>query len=142
MGQAMSMDIYELRNKAYNGRIQPEELAEVIDKIQKYYEHSTDENIDTLLRIVGYAGCFSDDWERVISEYRGLIEKFSNFSRGPSTSAIALDILCNDWNLTTEYIPLIKTYIQGMEWDEGEDVRIMAMFIAGDYVKKCGDKGF
>lgn len=155
----MHINIDELLDKAYDGRIYPEELAEVVNRIQKYYEFPSNEEVDltdrnegirvltqvdgdihSLLQIVGYAGCFCYDSIEIRSEYRALIEKFIVFPRDPLVSVTAFCVLCNDWDLTAEYLSQIKMYMRGVEWDEDEDVRVKAMCIAGSYIKETGDK--
>ncbi len=133
------MDVDELVNKAYDGCIEPEELAEAVDRIQKFYDYPNNEDIYSLLQVVGYAGIFCN-LNQVIDKYRGLIEKFIVFPKDPSVSVAAFGVLCNDWDLTAEYISQIKMYIRGVEWDEGEDMRVKAMCIAGRYIKESGDK--
>ncbi len=131
------IDIDELVDKAYDGKIQANEIAYVIDRIQKYNEHP-EGDLYFLLKIIGYAGCFCRS--SIIDEYKGLIEKFIIFPEGPMVSAKALEILCEDWGLTSKYISQIKSFMRGVEWDTGMDVRIRAICISGEYIKKTGDK--
>ncbi len=132
------IDIRDLYYKAYDGKIQPNEIAYVIDRIQKYYEHPNEEDIHSLLQTVGYAGCFCRS--SIIDEYKGLIEKFIIFPEDPFVSVTALDVLCNDWDLAHEYIGQIKSFVRGVEWDKDMQVRVQAICAVAEYIRETRDK--
>lgn len=48
-------------------------------------------------------------------------------------SKIALQTLCHYWGFTEQYLDQIIWFIRGVEWDENEEARLIAMSIAGRY---------
>jgi len=134
------MDLNNLLDRAYGGIITDEEIAYVMDRIAKFQEHPSRVNVEIhlLIQVLGYAGAFS--YGEYVEEFRKLIDKFIVFPIDPGVTVSALDILCNDWELTAEYIEQIKAFIRGVDWDEGMDVRVKAICVAGEYVREIGDK--
>ena len=121
-------DIDKLQDKAHWRGLTPEEFNEVLQRIINY---KGDDNLESLLSTLGYAGG---------SEDRELVEKYLIYPEDPMVSRSALSVLCDDWDLTPQYIDYVKTFVRGVKWDERREVRVMAMCIAGEYVRKAGDR--
>jgi hypothetical protein len=49
-----------------------------------------------------------------------------------------LKTLCTRWGATEEDLEALKFYLKGAEWDYSDDVRIVAMSIAGEYLRLDG----
>jgi hypothetical protein len=128
--------------KAEDGRLSLEELHAILDEIREFQDNPNapkDVEIHMLLQIIGYAGAFNHNSIQIQQECRGLVEKFLFFPTEPFVTVSALDVLCNDWDLTHDYIEQIKSFMKGVEWDESEHIRVKAMGVAGEYVKETGD---
>lgn len=130
-------DADELREKAHWHTLSEEELAEVIQRINAYLSgnNGNDSELDALLEALGYTGAFTG----LRPGFQELVEKFLVYPTNPDISATALSVLCTDWDLDREYTSQIKSFIKGVEWDEGI-VQIMAICVAGAYAAKARDK--
>jgi hypothetical protein len=53
----------------------------------------------------------------VASQYRQLIEKYLYYPQDPAVAQAALTCLCNS-GYTLDYLPIIKEFINGVEWDD------------------------
>lgn len=38
----------------------------------------------------------------------------------------ALEVLCDDWDMASQYLTYVAAFIEGVEWDEEGDVRGMS----------------
>jgi hypothetical protein len=148
-------DAGELVERAQWERLTKEEISEVIERLQafvidihhKCYGYSEkpkmlvtrltleEIELDQLIETLGYVGAF----ESIEPGYVELVEKFIVYPPFPVISATALQVLCIVWELTEHYLDKIKSYMGGESWDKNGDVKIMAMSIAGSYVKKTHD---
>jgi hypothetical protein len=52
---------------------------------------------------------------------------------------LALQILCDFWGLTDDYIGRVVEFVHGVPWDTEDDVRLLAISIAGDYLRERSD---
>lgn len=67
-------------------------------------------------------------------QYRGLVEGYLDASDNPMLARLALQILCRYWDLTEQYLCQIMTFMEGVDWDEEDDVRLMAIGCAGSFL--------
>jgi Flp pilus assembly protein TadD len=49
-------------------------------------------------------------------------------------SRIALQVLCSFWGFTTDYLEYVTLFLSGVDWDESDALKLMAISIAGDYL--------
>lgn len=115
----------ELLEIAKWGKLAPDE----IDYVAQQLLESNDDLYD-LIYILGRA-------EAV--QYRNLIEPFLDHPEDPMISKIALKSLCTYWDLTGEYLDELKMFINGVDWDDFDDVRLSAIGIAGEYLRSTSN---
>lgn len=48
---------------------------------------------------------------------------------------LALQILCGYWGKTAQYLEEVLSFMQGVAWDDEEDVRQIAILEAGEYLR-------
>jgi hypothetical protein len=148
-------DAGELVDRAHWKRLTKEEKEEVIERLQAFVIDIHDEKyhpsekqkmrctmtqeefeLDQLLEALGYVGAF----EGIEPGYVELVEKFIVYPPLPFISVTVLDVLCNDWELTEAYLDKIKSLMKGESWDYDGEVKVKAMCIAGEYIRKTSDK--
>ena len=120
----------ELRRRINTSALSPQEISMVADELQK---SNPETNRYILLQILGYAGAES---------YRGLVEQFLECQEYPPMARLAIDILCGDWKLTGEYTKQVLSFTQGIPWDKEEDVRLMSISKAGEYLRSNFELNF
>jgi hypothetical protein len=121
------MDLPELLKKAQWGKVEPQELAEVVRQIS-----AGENDLYTLLHILGRAGS---------PKYKPLMEQYLHCERDPQLSALALNALCNWWGLVEEYRGELVSFLQGVGWDSEGYVKLQALSLAGEYLRKHRDRG-
>lgn len=84
----------------------------------------------TLLHIVGRS---------LATEHRPLVEAFLDAEWDPMLGRLALQILCSFWNETPRYRDRVVAALQGFTWDEDDDVKQMALSIAGKHLASHRD---
>lgn len=121
--------IDELCKEAKWGQLTAEEVAFVVKRMKDCKLEDKNELI-SLLYILGHAS---------LEEYRYWVEKFVDYPSSTLISQQALKTLCICWILTEDYLEVIKRYIRGVDWDESDEVRLTAMNIAGEFLRKKFD---
>ena len=116
----------ELSYEAKWGELTSEEVAYIDQKI-KNFGPDDEELVVSLLYIIGFT---------LAKRHRGFVEKFLDYRKDPWVSREALHTLCSCWSLTEEYLDVIKMFIRGVDWDLGDDVRIFAIDVAGEFLRK------
>lgn len=124
----METDFDKLLEKAKDGKISKQEVDWVAQQIHEKYN---DDSLYTLIYILGKAEA---------KQYKSLVEKFLYYPSDPMISKIALQTLCNFWDFTEEYLDDVKSFVRGVDWDEDEDVRMIAISAAGQFLKTSFDK--
>lgn len=120
-GWHTTMNTEELLKKTVTGEVSREELEEVYDALIKGHKETY-----RLLLIIGRSGAV---------KYRKTVENFLEHPDDPMLSRLALMILCQYWGLGNEYKDAIERFIRKVEWDEDEDVRLMAVTCAGELLE-------
>lgn len=135
----------DLLQEARHGSLTDVELEYVANRI-KYFDpdKEDDDTLCDLLLIIEESDVSSNPENRYTKpraiKYRHLIEPFLEYPRFNYVSAMALRILCQSvWGFTEDYLDVIKKFIQGVEWDDG-DCAICAMSSAGEYLNKKTDE--
>lgn len=101
-------------------------LSSVDIKLLGYFLENPDEaDLYTVIHAVGKAE---------LIQYQDRLEKFLISPNDPLISAITIRVLCGYWELTEQYIDIIVEIIQGVEWDEDEDVKLEALNVIGSYL--------
>ncbi|MCB1118043.1 MAG: hypothetical protein KDK50_05650 [Chlamydiia bacterium] len=122
----------ELLHAAKSGKITDEELEFILQKIdQSSPQDGYDLSLCYYLDVLGWI---------VSAEYEPLVQKFINWPQDSMLSGLAIEILCCRWGLTAKYLDQIKTFIQGVEWDEDGDARFSALRCSGYYLSSFEDK--
>ncbi len=124
-------NLEDLLEKAKWGKLSNEELAYVVQKIETWTPADKEEDLYTLIHTLGR----SEE-----KKYKELVERFLYFPDYPMITRIALYTLCNYWNYTQDYLSELTNFIQGVEWDKEDDVRLIAISCAGGYLRKTLEK--
>lgn len=119
----------DLLEKTREGELTQEEFNQIVEAAR---DGPYDENLYVLIHILGKVG-FGE-------ELREIVEKFLYYPDDPAVSEQALKALCEEWGLTSKYLEQIKNFIRGESWDVNENVRMLAISIAGEYIKETSDK--
>ncbi len=69
------------------------------------------------------------------TEHVDLVKSYLEYKNDPMISKLSLQILCKYWGQTSHYKNYIIKFIRGVDWDIDEDVKIMAIGCAGNYLK-------
>lgn len=120
----------ELLEKAKWDKLSSEELNYIVERI-KSSTPEEDDDLYTLIHILGKSGN---------KQYKKIVESFLFYPSSPMIPAIALKTLCTYWGFEDEYLPVMKNFIQGVEWDTDNDVKLVAISCAGQYLKNQNDK--
>lgn len=120
----------DLLESAKSRKISRSEIDEVAKKISEISKEDS-RLLYTLIHILGRAEAI---------KYKKLIEPFLYYPSNPNIAKITLQSLCTYWDLTAEYLDDVKMFIQGVEWDDLDDVRIVAISIAGEFLRKTPNK--
>lgn len=123
------MNLDRLLDKAKWSKLSDQELAQVVHRIRNHQSDKV-QTLYTLLHILGRSEAI---------EHHALMETFLYYPEEPMITRIALKSLCNDFGLTKNYLDLLKKFILGVDWDEEDDVRLIAISIAGTYINETGD---
>ncbi len=118
----MANDKYlDLVERGKKGKLSSSELQIIAGLLQ---EPNDDVGLYTILYILGE--------HRDIS-FVPLVEPFLE---GPDAlyAYVALQTLCWGWKLTARYVDQLLLFMSGVPWDEGEDCKLCATAIAGDYM--------
>ncbi len=65
------------------------------------------------------------------TQYRALVERFLESPEDPMLARIALQTLTDFWGMADAYQDQLLRFIQGVSWDDEEDVRPIAISNAG-----------
>jgi hypothetical protein len=109
-----------LVTKASQGRLSVRELQQVAERL---ISGSTDP-YEALL-VIGRANA---------KQYLNLVEKYLQCREDPMLSRLALQILCRYWGMTAEYQETVEQFVRKVDWDEEDDVRLMAIDCAGSFL--------
>jgi hypothetical protein len=120
------MDLEALLKKAQWGKISHSDLAAVV----RILTSGDQEHLLTLLNILGRAGS---------PRYKYLMERYLNYENDPQISALSLKALCRWWGLFKEYRHRVISFLQGVEWDIDQDVKLQAIGLAGEYLRDHSD---
>lgn len=124
--------IKELITSPIGEEFSDSEIAHLVKVIQDSRPGSPD-NLSVLISLLGTATIATE-------EYRKLVEKYLYYPSDPWVSAMSLKVLCNAWGLTADYLSEVKQFIIGVKWDVSDETRLIAISIAGSYLRKAFDK--
>jgi ankyrin repeat protein len=113
----------DLLHRAKTGSISDEEVDAVAREIQA---NPQNENGYTLLHIVGRS---------FATRHRDVVESFLDARWNPMLARLSLQILCNFWGETALYLDRVLSALRGLPWDPEDDVRLIAISIAGEYLR-------
>lgn len=121
------MSANELIAKATEGKLSPQELNDVVQGLVA----GRFDPYDALL-IIGRAGA---------KQHRRLVEHYLLASDDPMLARLAIQVLCRYWGLATEYQDALEQFVRKVDWDEDDDVRLMAIDCAGSLLAERKDRG-
>ncbi|WKD50338.1 hypothetical protein [Microbulbifer spongiae] len=116
------MNTKKLLEKASTGTITENEVKLVYNAL---VNHASDEY--DLLLTLGRAGA---------KQYRDVVEGYLNSPHDPMLARVALQILCRYWGLAKEFKDTLAKFIKIVDWDEEEDVRMMAIGCVAEVFKQ------
>ena len=122
------MNTDKLLLKAKEGTITDQEIQQVVsalkqqnDKYDKY----------TLIHIIGRS---------FKSEYEPLVASYLHSPEDPMLARIALISLCDYFGKTEKYLVDVLQFINGVHWDDEEDVRLVAISAVGEFLRRQDQK--
>ncbi len=68
-----------------------------------------------------------------------LVEPYLTCHEEPDLARLALQILCQYWDLTCDYLPFVREFVEGVAWDEDGHIKLMAISVAGGYLRTNRD---
>lgn len=116
-------DYTGLLHRAKQGLLSEEEVAMVAGELRK---PNPPADPYTLLHVLGRAGD---------ARYRQLVEGYLGYEDDPMLARLSLQILCDFWGDTSRYLEEVQRYLKRASWDREDDVRTMAISIAGEYLR-------
>jgi hypothetical protein len=122
------MNLATLLEDAKDGKLAPEDARSVADLLR---EQPDGRDAYTAIHILGRG------WA---TDYRELVESFLDSPNDPELARIALMTLVNYWDLGTEYRDKLREFVAGVDWDDGADVRLVALTAAGELARKTDDR--
>ena len=114
---------HDLLEKAKWSKLTDAEVGAVARELQR---EKPDTDRYTLLHILGRAGA---------TAHRGLVERYLDVPDDPMLARIALQTLIDYWDLADEYLAVTKRFVHGVAWDVDQDVRLVAISNAGEYLR-------
>lgn len=110
----------DLVARASQGSLSERELKQVVQGL-------TSGNADPYeaLLVIGRANA---------KEYRRLVERYLDCHEDPMLARLALQVLCRYWGLTADYQAALEQFVRKVDWDEDDDVRLMAIDCAGPFL--------
>jgi hypothetical protein len=117
------MTLANLLEDAKAGRLTSDDLHRVVAMLR---EERPGVDHYLLLHIIGRSGDRSQ---------RPLVEKYLHRPEDPMLSRLAVQILCGYWNETERYIDRVIEFVDGVNWDEDDDVRLVAISNGGEYLR-------
>lgn len=115
------MNTKELIEKATNGTITKSEIKKAYDALAA----ETGDEYDLLL-VLGRSEA---------KEYKAIVEKYLQAIHDPMLVKLSLQVLCRYWGLASDYQDELEKYIAWEDWDEEEDVRLMAIGCVAELYK-------
>jgi hypothetical protein len=119
----------KLLDTATGGQLSEPELGQAIAALK---DPSFAGDRYTLIYIIGRALATSQE---------ELVAIYLNCPEDPMLARIALQTLCSFWGKTPRYLAYVRRFMCGVDWDTEDDVRQIAISIAGEYVRKTWDDG-
>lgn len=116
------MNVEDLLTKATKGHISKSEFEEVSQVLSEGKGDSYG-----FLLIIGRACDL---------RYQMIVERYLDSPDDPMLARLSLQILCQYWGLGCEYVTEIKEFINGVEWDEEDEVKDMALSCCASVFKK------
>lgn len=103
--------------KAEQGKLSTGELQQIAQELI-----SGDADPYEALLVIGRAGAM---------QYRSVVDGYLQFHDDPMLARLALQVLCRYWGLAGEYLEEIICFVRKVDWDEDDDIRLMAIDCAG-----------
>lgn len=122
------MKIGDLVQRSKENAVTPAELADVAALLAA---GSGGEDTYQLLYVIARSGA---------TQYEPLVASFLEHRDDPMIARLALQTLTRFWNLTDRYAADLKRFLSGVDWDEDEDIRGIAISASGDYLADTEDR--
>lgn len=85
-----------------------------------------------LMELLGRAGA---------THKRDLVEEFLRATHDPLLVRSALHVLSAHWDMTSAFAREIEGFVRGRDWDDWDDVRLVAINAAGEHLRQQRDPG-
>lgn len=121
------IDLPLLLEKAKDGTLSAHEARAVAGLLR---EHPSSGEAYTAIHILGRG------WA---TGYRELVASFLDSPGDPMLARIALTVLVGEWGLGAAYRDELRAFARGVDWDDEDDVRLVALSATGELVRTTGD---
>ncbi|MGF1660858.1 MAG: hypothetical protein ACFCVG_00050 [Kineosporiaceae bacterium] len=122
------LDLDDLLDRVKSGERLPHATVEQI--VAAIHDPTSPYPLYTLLHILGRG---------FMVEHRPLMESFLDYREDPMITSIALRSLTAYWGLHSDYLDDLTTFARGVDWDDEDDVRIIALSQLGEYAREVHD---
>ncbi len=119
----MSLDESNIVARARDGKLSEREIALLIDSLER---QSAGTATYTRLNALGWT--MRPDLAHVVSP-------FLSSPDDSMLSRLALQILVSRWGLGLDFADVVIEFASGVEWDEDDDVRLVALSSAGELAR-------
>ncbi|MGK5446743.1 hypothetical protein [Streptomyces radiopugnans] len=120
-------DFREMLERAKSGKLGNEEFGVAMKAISGGCENQRD--LYTALHVVGIAGSPAQ---------AEAVQRHLCTPADPMLSRLALQILCDYWGMSSDFLPELQSFLAGVDWDVDGDVREIAIPIAGRHLREVG----
>jgi hypothetical protein len=116
---AKNRKLEEIWEKAQTGKLSNVDLRWVGSRLHCEFH----EDNYKLIEIIGKSHDHS---------FREKLESLIHCQADSYLAALAVRILCQDWQFGDQYVEILERFIGGVSWDELDDLRLAAISAAGD----------
>ena len=93
-------------------------------------DHEHEAHRITALRVIGLSR---------LTQYRDFVESLISEKEMFGVAEAAFRVLCRQWGDTQRYLPMIKQFLEGVEWDDAGYIRLLAFPAAGEHYAQHRD---
>jgi hypothetical protein len=120
------LDVADLVNRAKEGAVSTGELRAIADRL----EDGAGSDTYRLLYVIARMGA---------REYEELLAGYMRYSEDPQVAALALSVLCVQWERCHLYRDRLLDALAGVPWDQFDELKQAAISAAGEYLRSAND---
>ncbi len=126
----------------------PEKINDYDDLLSRAkWDSISNEEKDEILRQLGDEN-YKNHWYKLLyalcrggdKRHLPVILSYLDRTDVPNLTRLALQQLNLGWNVNAELTPYITRFIKGLDWDESEGVRLMAIMLAGTCLREIASQ--